>query len=197
MKVLGITGGIATGKSTVTQMLADFGAPTISADTLARDLLAPGTASTRAVLAAFPSCADPQFDVTIDRRALGRLVFADPSARELLESLTHPAIISTLSSQTKSWRISIEARGAAAEIPLLFEANLGSLVDSVVVVTCSEFVQISRLEARMGIDETEARRLIAAQWPLAEKVARADILIMTDSGLEATRLQVESLWNSL
>ena len=197
MRVLGITGGIATGKSTVTRMLADLGAPTISADTLARDLLAPGTASTRAVLAAFPACADPGDSQAIDRRALGRFVFADPLARAQLEALTHPAIIAALLAQITAWRHSSAVRAAAAEIPLLFEAGLDTHVDLIVVVTCIEALQITRLQARLGIDETEARYQLAAQWPLAEKAARAGILITTDSSIEATQKQVEALWNTL
>jgi dephospho-CoA kinase len=197
MRVLGITGGIATGKSTVTRMLADLGAPTMSADTVARDLLAPGTAATHAVLAVFPACADPADHQTIDRRALGRLVFADPSARAQLEALTHPAIIAALQSQIAAWHLSQTVRAAAAEIPLLFEAGLDSQVDLIVVVTCTESLQITRLQARLGVDEAKARRQLAAQWPLAEKAARADVLITTDRDLAATQKQVEALWNTL
>jgi dephospho-CoA kinase len=197
MRVLGITGGIATGKSTVTRMLADLGAPTISADTLARDLLAPGTAVTQAVLAAFPACADPADHQTIDRRALSHLVFADPSARAQLDALTHPAIIAALQSQIAAWHHSSAAQAAAAEIPLLFEVGLDAQVDSVVVVTCTDFLQITRLQARLGVDEAEARRQLAAQWPLAEKAARADFLITTDGDLAETKKQVETLWNTL
>ncbi len=200
MKVLGITGGIATGKSTVTQMLADLGAPTISADRLAHDLLAPGTETTRAVLAAFRACADPHSEATIDRRALSRLVFADTTARKRLESLTHPAIIAALQAQITVWRGSDEAPAAAAEIPLLFEANLKWLVDRIVVVTCSRSDQISRMLVRGPFSEDEVYRQIASQWPLAQKEACADYLITTDDfdvGMEKTRLQVESLWNSL
>lgn len=196
MLILGITGGIATGKSTITRLLAELGAPTVSADALAHDLLAPGTAATQSVLAAFPACADPadQQGQTIDRRALGRLVFADESARTRLETLTHPAIIAALRAQIALLRASDRAPAAAAEIPLLFEASLERLVDRIVVVTCAHFTQVARLRARIGADEVEARRLIAAQWSLTEKVARADVVITTDGGLEDTRRQVGALW---
>lgn len=199
MRILGITGGIATGKSTVTRMLADLGAPMVSADALAHDLLAPGTAATRSVLNAFPTCADPgdAAGQTIDRRALGRLIFVDEAARAHLETLTHPAIIAALQEQINAWRVSAEAQAAAAEVPLLFEAKLERLVDVIVVVACSEDLQISRLRARMGIDEAGAQHLIAAQWPLAEKAVRADVVIRTDDGIEDTRRQVEALWNTL
>jgi dephospho-CoA kinase len=199
MHILGVTGGVATGKSTVTRMLADLGAPTVSADALARDLLAPGAAATRAVLAAFPACADlaDPAGQTVDRRALGRLVFDDPSARARLEALTHPAIIAALAEQVAAWRPSSEAPAAAAEIPLLFEAGLTALVGTVVVVACAEAAQVARLRARLGADEAEARRLIQAQWPLSEKIARADVVITTDGDLADTRRQVGALWETL
>jgi len=202
MLILGITGGIATGKSTVTRMLADLGAPTVSADALAHDLLAPGMPTTQAVLAAFPSCADPADSEgqPVDRRALGRLVFADPSARARLESLTHPAIIAALRAQIALWRTSDEAPVAAAEIPLLFEANLERMVDRIVVVTCSRSDQISRMLTRGRFTEEEVHRQLAAQWPLAQKEARADFLITTangDTGMEDTRRQIEALWKTL
>lgn len=202
MLILGITGGIATGKSTVTRMLAELGAPTISADALAHDLLAPGTATTQSVLTAFPTCADPADPAgqTIDRRALGRLVFADEAARAHLEALTHPAIIASLRTQIALWRASDEAPAAAAEIPLLFEANLERLPDRIVVVTCSRSDQISRMLARGRLGAEEVHRQLAAQWPLAQKEARADYLITTadfDSGMEDTRRQVEALWKAL
>lgn len=202
MLILGITGGIATGKSTVTRMLAELGAPTVSADALAHDLLAPGTAATQAVLTAFPACADPTDPngQTIGRRALGRLVFADEGARSRLEALTHPAIIAALRAQIALWRASDEAPAAAAEIPLLFEANLERLVDRIAVVTCSRSDQISRMLLRGRFSPEEVHRQIAAQWPLVQKEARADFLITTDdfdSGMEDTRRQVEALWSKL
>jgi len=199
MRVFGVTGGIATGKSTVTQMLAELGAPTISADTVARALLAPGTKTTQAVLAAFPACADPGdlSGQTIARRSLSRLIFADPVARAALEALTHPPITAILEDQIALWRASGTAPAAAAEIPLLFEAHLERLGDRIVVAACAPPLQIARLCARDGIDEAEARRQIAAQWPLAKKIARADVVVTTDGGLEDTRRQVGMLWKTL
>lgn len=199
MIVLGITGGIATGKSTVTRMFAEMGAPTISADALAHQLLAPGTQTTRAVLRAFPACADPADPtvLTIDRRALGRAIFADPKARTQLEAITHPPIIAVLREQIHDWRSQPEAGIAAAEIPLLFEAGLEKLVDRVVVVACAEAAQVARLEARRGMDPAEARRRIAAQWPLAEKIARADFVIATNGSVKNTYQQTLDLFIAL
>ena len=199
MRILGITGGIATGKSTVTRMLGTLGAPTISADALAHNLLMPGTSATRSVLAAFPACADPADTegLTIDRRALGQTVFADPAARARLEALTHPAIIAALHEQVALWRASDEAPAAAAEIPLLFEAGLESLVDTIIVVTCPLPVQTARMVARGRFSADDIQRQLAAQWPLAEKEARADYLITTADSEEDTRRQVQTLWNTL
>ena len=195
MKIFGITGGVATGKSTVTRMLAEVGALTVSADDIARAQLAPGTGLTGAVLAAFPLCRDAMGQ-GIDRRALGHLIFADAQARARLEALTHPAIIAALELQITEWR-NAGPGIAIAEIPLLFEADLERLVDAVVVVACGEAYQIARLQTRQGIGEAEARRQIAAQWPISSKIARADVVIMTDESLENTRRQVQEFWDSL
>lgn len=196
MRVLGITGGIATGKSTVTQMLAELGALRLSADAVARDVLAPGTETTRQVLAAFPTCADPGSTDTVSRRALSLLVFADPNARRCLQALTHPAIRAVMFPQIAAWQAAGEGT-AAVEIPLLYEGGWETALNGVVVVTCTEATQLARLRARQGIDEAEARRQIAAQWPLSEKAARADFTITTNGTPEDTRHQVQTLWNTL
>ena len=197
MRILGITGGIATGKSAVTQMLADLGAPTISADVIARALLAPGTLTTAAVLAVFPACADAGEAQKINRRALAQIIFADADARRHLEALTHPPIIAALREQIAEWRRSGTVRAAAAEIPLLFEVGSQHDLDQIVVAACAEPVQIARLCARDGIDAAEAERQVTAQWPLSEKIAQADYVIRTDEGLDDTRRQVAALWESL
>ncbi len=197
MRVLGITGGIATGKSTVTQMLAELGAPTISADAIARAVLAPGTVTTAAVLAAFPACADAAEPQKINRRALAQIIFADADARQRLEALTHPPIIAALRAQIAGWRVSGIARVAAAEIPLLFEVGSEHDLDGVVVAACAAPLQIARLCARDGIEAAEAERQVQAQWPLAEKIARANYVIRTDEGMDDTRRQVGALWESL
>lgn len=197
MSILGITGGIATGKSAVTQFLADLGAPTISADAIARSILRPGSAATQSVLRAFPDCRDTQSEIpAIDRALLRARIYDDPEARQTLESFTHPLIIQELRDKAAEWsEASIPV--AAAEIPLLFEAGLEDLVDTIVVTACSDDTQIQRLRARLGIDETEARQHLAAQWPLSEKVARADIVIDTNGTLDDTWRQVNELYERL
>jgi dephospho-CoA kinase len=197
MSILGITGGVATGKSAVTQFLADLGAPTVSADVIARNILLPGSPATQSVLRAFPDCRDVQAEIpAIDRALLRARIYNDPEARKTLESFTHPAIIQELRNQIAQWRAA-KVPLAAAEIPLLFEAGLEDLVDTIVVTSCSDEIQIQRLRARLGIDETEARRHFAAQWPLAEKVARADVVIDTNGVLDDTWRQVSDLYARL
>ena len=177
-------------------MLAELGAPTISADAVARALLAPDTPTTLEVLAAFPNCATPE-PGTIDRRALAKIIFADADARKRLEALTHPPIIAVLRAQIAEWRQSGAAKVAAAEIPLLYEVGSEHDLNGVVVAACGVETQIARLRSRDGVSDAEARRQVAAQWPLAEKIARADYVIETDLGLEDTRHQVLALWEKL
>lgn len=193
MRILAITGGVATGKSTVTQMLGILGAPTLSADALARDLLGPGTEASRAVLAAFPQCALPGRREEIDRPALGRVIFADAAARAHLEALTHPQIIRALHEAAARWRAQPGAC-AALEIPLLFEAGLESIADSIVVAACPLATQVARLRARLGIDDAQARQQIGAQWPLEKKKQRAHAVIDTGCSLQDTERQTQALW---
>lgn len=202
MIALGITGGIASGKSTVTRMLAERGAQTFSADQDARAVLH-DPAILDAVRAAFPDAGTP--DGGIDRAALGRIVFADPAERRHLESLLHPAIIERMRGAIAT------ARDAAApvapllayEVPLLYEANLEHLFDYVVAVVVSPEIQAERLQAReqaagrpVLTAEAIAERL-SAQLPLEEKARRADFVIRTDTSLEDTRAQVAALWERL
>lgn len=199
MIILGITGGIATGKSTVTQMFADLGAPTESADAIARELLVPGSAVTQTVADAFPSCVRQGVaGATIDRSALARLIFSDAAAREKLDGIMHPPIIAELGRRIDEYRRRPAPPVAAAvEIPLLFEAKLEGFVDKIVVVAAIERNQIERMAGRPGCDPQEAERRIAVQLPLSVKVAGADYVVETDTDLEQTRNQVASVWQFL
>jgi len=197
MLILGITGGVATGKSTVTQMLGDLGAAVVSADQIGRDLLAPGSNLTHVVARAFADCVMPDAaKVTIDRRALGKLVFSDSQARERLEGILHPPIVAELTRQVAALRRQSVPPAAAVEIPLLFEAGLQELVDSILVVTCDEKLQLERLQKR-SIGHAEALQHIAAQMTLAAKEALADHVITTNSTLDDTRAQVYKTWKAV
>jgi dephospho-CoA kinase len=175
---IGLTGGIATGKSTVGQLLAErFGLPLLDADLYARGALAPGTPGARAVLARYGEAVAAGAGDAIDRAALGRVVFADPLERRWLEQLVHPLV-------RQRFEAELERLAHAPEvvlmIPLLFEAGLESLCSEVWLVTCSPETQLQRLIGRDGLPEHEARARIAAQWPLARKQALADRLISND-----------------
>ncbi|AJF07879.1 dephospho-CoA kinase [Geoalkalibacter subterraneus] len=193
--VLGITGGIASGKSFVADLFRRLGAAVISADDLARDVVRPGGKVLEGLVEHFGRSilAD---DGTLDRNALGRRIFADEKQRQALNSLIHPAIAS-LAEQRLA-----EARRAdhplvVYEAPLLFEAGAQNRVDAVLVVKVDPQTQLKRLMERDGIDEKSARRKIAAQMPQAEKLARADFVIDNSYDRDQTRLQAEQLFERL
>ncbi|MFM7675448.1 MAG: dephospho-CoA kinase [Synechococcus sp.] len=191
---IGLTGGIATGKSTVGRLLQEhFALPVLDADRYAREALAPGSAGARAVLDRYgPPVAD--FTAlgtgaeTIDRASLGRIVFADPAERGWLEQLVHPLV-------RERFRRELEQRAEAVAvvlmIPLLFEAGLENLCSEVWLVDCDETEQRQRLIRRDGLPEDEARRRIAAQWPLERKRALADRVISNRDTAEELLAAVE------
>ncbi len=175
MRLVGLTGGIATGKSTFAGALRALGVPVIDADQLAREVVAPGTPALAAIAAAFgPAILDPRG--ALDRRALGAAVFADPAARRRLEEITHPAIRAAMAAATSR----LAAGGvdlAVYETPLLYEVGLDAALDLVIVVAAPPEAQVARLRARDGLSAAEAEARLAAQWPIAEKIARADVVI--------------------
>ena len=183
---VGLTGGIASGKSTAASLFAALGVPVIDADVISHELTAPGT-PLHARLAARFGARYLRTDGSLDRRALRELVFSDPKARTDLESLTHPAIFQA-----------VEERAAAAggpyqilALPLLVEKSHDSLVDRVLVIDCDEALQIRRLQARDGSTLDEARAILAAQAPRAARLEAADDVIMNDGDLRSLRDQVE------
>jgi dephospho-CoA kinase len=189
MKRVALTGGIATGKSYALRRLESLGIPTLDADRLAREAVQPGTAGWQAVRERFGQRV-MDADGTIDRRRLAAIVFDDPAAREALEGIIHPEVYR----QVRAWFAEEAARGAPvaiADIPLLFETGREREFDRVIVVACAPQVQLERLMARDGMDETEARQRIAAQSPIDEKVKRADYVIRTDGSFEETDRQVD------
>lgn len=193
--VLGLTGGIATGKSTVASMLADLGARVISADTVVHELLEHGTPVWREVVAEFgEDIVDSSGE--IDRGKLGRIVFSDPKKRQRLESIIHPSVIEYLRAQAEEFRNCGEGV-LAMEIPLLVEVSAFDLVDKVLVVTAEQGTQIKRLEKRSGISSEEALRRITSQMPLSEKVQYGDWVVSTDTSLRSTKEQVYKVWKDI
>lgn len=197
--VLGITGGVASGKSTVVGMFAALGAATISADAVARDLLQPGTELTRQIIKAFgPEFAADGNPDEVDRVKLAALIFADPAARKRVGEIMHPPIHALLDSYIHDARIDVNYDLVAVEIPLLYENHLEGFVDHVLVVTCSDETQIRRILSRnASLGVVDARRRIDAQFPLPEKAARADYVIDSDRPLAAVERDVADLYDTL
>ena len=190
-----VTGGIGTGKSVVAAELAACGAPVVDADAVVHECLRAGTPTASAIRARFGE-AVMAVSGDVDRARLGALVFQDEQARRDLEAILHPAVYQFI----ESWMHAREAGGAlaaVAEIPLLYETGHDGDFDCVVVTACDGEEQLRRVIGRSGMDEADARRRIAAQWPLAEKVRRADFVVHTDGAIEDTRRQARSIWSEL
>lgn len=170
--------------------LEALGIPAIDADAVVHELLGPGEAAARIARRFGEGILDPAG--AINRRALGRVVFADAAARADLEAILHPLVYERVGRWMGAQRAA-GARAALADIPLLFETGHERDFDLVVVVACDPAEQVRRVMARDGLNEAAARTRLAAQWPIAEKVARADHVIRTDLSYEDTDRQVEAL----
>lgn len=194
-RIIGLTGGIASGKSTVAAMLRELGAHIVDADQLARQVVEPGTPALAEIAARFgPGVLQP--DGTLDRKKLGAIVFADADARQALNRITHPRIAAA--GQEAIARLA--ARGVNPviyEAALIVENQLHTWMHGLIVVSVPPEVQRARLMARDHLDEDAARARIAAQLPLAKKVAVADHVIDNSGTLEDTRAQVCDLWGRL
>jgi dephospho-CoA kinase len=190
-----LTGGIATGKSHVRARFESLGIPTVDADMLARDAVAPGTAGLAAVVRRFGAevC---DADGTLNRRKVGGIVFHDPEARRDLEEIVHPYV----REMTERWFASLDPERvpfAVADIPLLFEGQREGDFDTVIVTACEPAAQLRRLMERDLLTEAEARQRIAAQWPLEKKIANADYVIRTDGTFDQTNRQVDAVVSQL
>jgi dephospho-CoA kinase len=185
---VGLTGGIASGKSTVAKLFEALGVPLIDTDVLAREIVAPGQPVLQQIAQRF-GAGVLAADGSLDRAALRARVFADPAERKALEALTHPAI-----------RALVEERAATAGgeyqlhvIPLLVETDGRSRVDRVLVVDCSEELQIRRLQARDGVTASQARSILAAQATREARLSAADDVITNDGALGTLRDAVATL----
>ncbi len=192
---IAITGGAGSGKSTVARMFQELGAEVLDADAAARKAVAPGQHAweelRRALGAEFF-----QADGRLDRARVAAAVFADPEARRRLEAIVHPRVAQELEAQIKE----LARRGARlvmVEVPLLYEAGLEGRYDRVIVVYAGEADQARRLAARDRRDETEIAGILKAQWPLSEKLARADFVVDNRGTKAATRRQVAKIWGEL
>jgi dephospho-CoA kinase len=193
---VGLTGGIATGKSYVTARLQEAGLPTIDADLLARDAVAAGTPGLRAIVERFGR--DVLTDGgALDRARLGAIVFADAGARADLEAIIHPEVRRRID----EWQKRLAANGyrgpVVADIPLLFETRRTGDFDVIVVVACEPTRQLARLMERDGLSGEAAAQRLAAQWPIADKVRGADYVVKTDGTFADTDTQVAELVRQL
>lgn len=182
MRVIGLTGGIATGKSTFAALLRARGVPVVDADALARAVVEPGTPALAEIAREF-GAEVLRPDGTLDRKRLGERVFADAGARRRLEEITHPAVRAAMLAET----LRLAGEGHALvfyDAPLLYEVGLDAVLDSVVVVWAPRALQRRRLVERDGLSPEEAEARLAAQLPVDEKAARAD-RVVENAGPEA------------
>ena len=196
MFVVGLTGGIAAGKSIVASRLASKGAAHIDADLLAREVVEPGTPGLAAIVERF-GAGILQSDGTLDRAALGAIVFSDPAARKDLEAITHPAVQALSRERMLEATASDPARVVVYDVPLLVEARGTSDFDRVVVVHAPRAMRIARMVALRGMAEADAVRRIDAQARDEDRLALADDVIDSSTSLESTMKQTDALYNRL
>ena len=194
--ILGVTGGIASGKSTVARMLEESGAPAVDFDALARQIVEPGKPTFKELVAFFGEKVLVK-EGGIDRKKLAGIVFQDQSKRKILESITHPRIVEAFLDQVREIASRDPHAIVQAVIPLLFEASLRHLVHKVLLVYIPRSMQIERLMRRDGIRREAAEKILNAQWPIDAKLGYADFVIHNEGTLEETRKQVEEVWEEL
>ncbi len=192
MRRIGLTGGIGSGKSTVSAMLADLGAHVIDADAIAREVVAPGTEGLAALVVAFgPDIL--ALDGSLNRAALADRAFADESARQRLNAITHPRI----AARTAELMRNIPDDAVLVhDVPLLVEVGLQDAYDMVLVVDAPDDVRVRRLLKR-GLDEQDARARIAAQATREQRLAVADVVLDNSGSLGDLREQVERAWTTI
>src|SRR5262245_9803648 len=194
MLKVALTGGIATGKSHVLDRFRRQGVPWLDADVLAHGVTSAGTEATAAIAAQFGS-GILQPDGSIDRKALGAIVFEDETARRALEAIVHPAVYRSIAAGLRAFEL-MGSQLAVVDVPLLYETAHERDFDRVIVTACSVEHQVQRLLNR-GMSELEATRRLSAQLSTEEKAARADYVIRTDGSREETDRQVEQILEDL
>jgi dephospho-CoA kinase len=195
MLVVGLTGGIATGKSTVAAMFAARGAAVVDADRIAHALQEPGQACYRQIVEAFGAAILDEAG-RIDRRRLGARVFGDPAARQRLEAIMHPAIREACAKEIRT----AEASGRKVCIvnaALILETGQRDRFHRIVLVSAPQEVQVNRLMRSRGLTEADARERIESQWPTAAKASLADFLIDNAGDLASTEAQVDQVYAAL
>ena len=196
MILVGLTGGVATGKSTVAEMFKQCGAVVIDADQLARDVVEPGKPAWREIVKTFgKTILNP--DRSLNRQALGAIVFRHPAKRRAIEAIIHPRVAREQVRLTREAVRQDPQSVVIYDVPLLFEAGIDKRVDHTIVVTADRNTQIARLKKRNDLSRPEALRRIRSQMPLAKKVQRADHVLNGTLPRPALRKQVGQLLNRL
>ncbi|GHD40046.1 dephospho-CoA kinase [Mycetocola manganoxydans] len=196
MQLIGLTGGIASGKSTIAKRLAELGAVHIDADQLSREVVEPGTPGLEAIAERFGNDVIAE-DGSLDRAALGAVIFADRAAREDLNAIVHPAVRELGQKRIAAARDADADAIIVYDVPLLVESRNPYSFDRIVVASASRETRLGRLIDARGMDPDEAARRIDAQATEDERLAIADVVIDTDGTLEHTLAQAYTLWQSL
>ncbi len=196
MILVGLTGGIATGKSTVAKMFKQCGAVVIDADELAHDVVKPGKPAWREIVELFGKTLLNQ-DRSLNRQALGSIVFRNPIKRRQLERIIHPRVAREQVRLTKAIARKDPKAVVIYEVPLLFEAGVDKRVDKIIVVTADRETQIARLMKRNGLSRAEAIRRVKSQMPLAKKIERADHMLSGILPRPSLRRHVDQLLKHL
>ena len=196
MRKVGLTGGIASGKSTVSRMFQELGVPIIDADMIAREVVAPGSQALEAIVDAFGEeiLTDEK---SLNRARLGEIVFSDTSKKKILEGILHPEIIAEQDRRLRDFEREGHTPVAIVDAAVMIESGSWKRFDSLVVVDCDESQQVCRLRQRNAMNEDEAKRRVHAQMPLSEKVKFADYVIDNRGSIDDTRKQVEKLMKLL
>ncbi len=192
MIVVGVTGSLGSGKTTVARIFGEMGAKVIDSDRLAREAMEPEKPAYAEIVEEFGE-GILQPDGQINRASLGRIVFADPAKRKMLESIVHPRIEEARRRLIGEFE---EDALVVLDVPLLFESGLGRECRKTIVVTIDEQTRVARLKSE-GLDEQDIQQRLAAQMPQEEKKARADYVIDNSAGLEKTRIQAEEIIHDL
>jgi len=195
MVVIGVTGGVGTGKSTVAKMFQELGAVVLDADAIAHQLMEPKRLCWRRVVERFGEGVLNE-DQSINRKRLAELVFRDAEQRRQLEAIIHPHVLRQIKQRLHRLTRSRRSRAVVLDVPLLVEVDAQGMADALVVVTAPRDAQLRRLQSRFK-DPEEGEARIAAQMDLAAKAALADFVVDNAGTVDATRIQVKHIWEQL
>ncbi len=196
MPIIGLTGGLGTGKSLVSSILAELGAHIIDCDIVAREVVEPGEAGLKKVAAKFGRKILDS-DGTLDRKALAKIVFASPEKRVTLEGILHPIIEDVVMDRANKIFSTDPGAIVIVDAAVLFESGLHKRMDKTIVVYCDPETQMERALGRGDLAQNEIEERIAAQWPLSKKTQMADYIIDNSGSQEDTRSAVIELWHTV